>query len=524
MVTSRDRLADLVTREGAVPVPLGVLDEPEAVALLARRLGPERVAAEPEAVARLVAHSARLPLALAVVAGLAVSNPAFPLGALAADLGDERARLDALEPGGTTSGVRAVFSWSYRTLSPEAARLFRLLGLHPGPDADRCAVASLAGLGMSRARALLGELTRTHLVEEHRPGRFRSHDLLRAYAAELAELADDAPERRAALRRCLDFYLHTGFAAERHLAPHWPPITPVAAGEGVARLPVADYHEALEWFGAEHDALLAATAEATRAGLDVHAWQLPWVLSTYLSRRGHWAQRAETQRTALEAADRLGDDVARATCHHLLGRAEILLGNQDDALAHLRCALDLHARAGDTTGTAITHFSLGAAYDLRGRPVRALRHARNALQLFRETGDQAWEAFSLTAVGWYHGKAGRHAQALAHGIEAAPLLDRIGDRDGKAHNLHCLGRAHHNLGRHAEAARCYRDAAALFRELGSPYLEATSLDHLGNALRAAGDRAGAFEAWGRALEVLEPLAHPDAVEIEAKLVEVEVRR
>ncbi|MBW4721934.1 AfsR/SARP family transcriptional regulator [Saccharothrix obliqua] len=522
VITSRDRLSCLVTREGAVPVPLSVLDEPGAVALLARRLGPDRVAAEPEAVARLVAHSARLPLALAVMAGRAVGNPAFPLAALAGELRDERARLDVLEADGSTSGVRAVFSWSYRTLSPDAARLFRLLGLHPGPDADLFAAASLAGVEVSRGRVLLGELTRAHLVDEHRPGRFRSHDLLRAYAAELAEAEDDAEDRRTALLRCLDFYLHTGFAAERHLAPHWPPITLAAAQDHVAHVPIADYDRAVEWFTAEHDTLLAATAAATRARLDVHAWQLPWVLSTYLSRRGHWVHRAETQRTALQAADRLDDDAARASCHHLLGRAEILLGHQDEALDHLHHALDLYVRIGDTTGTAVTHFSLSSAYDLRQRHPIALRHARTALRLCREAGDHVWEAFTLTAIGWYHGKAGRYAEALAHCSEAEPLLDRIGDRDGRAHNLHCLGGAHQGLGQHAEAARCYRDAVVLFRELGNPYLEAKSLDHLGDALRAAGDRPAACRAWTRALDVLRPLDHPDAGGIESKLLDTGV--
>ncbi|WP_406275888.1 tetratricopeptide repeat protein [Nocardia sp. NBC_00881] len=524
VITSRDRSSGLVAHEGAVPVPLTVLDETEAVALLTRRLGPDRVAAEPDAVARLVAHSARLPLALAVVAGRAVSNPAFPLSALAGELRDERARLDALETDGTTSGVRAVFSWSYRTLSPEAARLFRLLSLHPGPDSDRFAAASLAGIDLSHTRTLLNELTRTHLVDEHRPGRFRSHDLLRAYAAELAELEDTEHDRRTALRRCLDFYLHTGFAAERHLAPHWPPIKPTAAQDHIPHLPITDYHQAMEWLTAEHDTLLAATANAVRAGLDVHAWQLPWVHSTYLSRRGYLAHRAESQRTALAAADRLGDDDARASCHLLLGRAEILLGNQDEALEHLQCALDLYAHLGDTTGMAITHFSLSSAYDLCQRHTRALLQARDALRLCREAGNHVWEAFTLTAIGWCHGKAGHHAQALAHCIEAKPLLDRIGDRDGTAHNLHCLARAHHNLGQYTEAARYYRDSLVLFRELGSPYLEAKSLDHLGDVLQAAGDHPGASQAWTRALDVLEPLAHPDAVEIESKLLNASVGR
>ncbi|AUI57367.1 BTAD domain-containing putative transcriptional regulator [Amycolatopsis sp. BJA-103] len=524
VITSRDRATDLITHEGAVPVPLTVLDEVEAVSLLTKRLGLDRVAAEPDAVARLVAHSARLPLALAVVAGRAVANPAFPLSALADELHEERARLDALEADGTTSSVRTVFSWSYRTLSPEAARLFRLLGLHPGPDTDRFAAAALAGIDLSRTRTLLDELTRTHLVDEHRLGRFRSHDLLRAYATELTEQEDTEHERRTALHRCLDFYLHTGFAAERHLAPHWPPITLTAAQDHVPRLPVTDYHQAMRWLTAEHATLLAATAAAVRARLDVHAWQLPWVHSTYLSRRGHLAQRAESQRTALEAADRLDDDLARATSRHLLGRAEILLGNQDQALKHLRHALEGYTQLGDTTGMAITHFSLSSAYDLQQCHPRALEHAQDALRLCREAGDHAWEAFTLTAIGWYHGKAGRHEQALAHCSEAKPLLDRIGDRDGRAHNLHCLARAHHNVGQHTEAAQCYRDSLALFQELGSPYLEATTLDHLGDALQAAGNRPEACDAWTRALEILEPLAHPDTVEIESKLLDTSARR
>ena len=227
IVTSRSQLTSLVAAEGAAPLTLGVLTEAEARELLSRCLGPERVAGEPSAAGEVIQLCARLPLALSIAAARTASQPGLSLAALTADLRDARRRLDALDAGHAAANVRAVLSWSYHQLDAPAARLFRLLGLHPGPDISAAAAASLAALPLDEGRRRLGELTRAHLLAEHPGGRFWCHDLLRAYAAELTQLADSAAGRRAATGRMLDHYLHTAHSAALRLHPpagrsRWP--------------------------------------------------------------------------------------------------------------------------------------------------------------------------------------------------------------------------------------------------------------------------------------------------------------
>jgi hypothetical protein len=186
VATSRNQLAGLVALDGAYPLTLDPLADGDARDLLVSHLGAARVAAEPQAVGDIIARSARLPLALSIIAARAATHPTFPLAALAGELTSARVSLDAFDGGHPASNVRAVLSWSYRRLSADAGRLFRLLGVHCGPDIAAPAAASLAAVPTARAGRLLTELARAHLLTEHRPGRYSFHDLLRAYAAELA--------------------------------------------------------------------------------------------------------------------------------------------------------------------------------------------------------------------------------------------------------------------------------------------------------------------------------------------------
>ena len=229
VVTSRHQLAGLAVTEGAREISLDVFTEEEARDLLALRLGMQRLASEPEAVRRLTELTARLPLALSIAAARAAGHPSFRLATVAAELGDARSRLDVLDAGDAASSVRAVFSWSYRSLNGPAARMFRLLGLHPGPDVSASAAASLAGIPPAQARHALSRLTSAHLLAEHAPGRYAFHDLLREYAAEQARDNED----RTALHRVLDHYLHSARAADRLLIRHvnrtrsrWPRLSP----------------------------------------------------------------------------------------------------------------------------------------------------------------------------------------------------------------------------------------------------------------------------------------------------------
>jgi tetratricopeptide (TPR) repeat protein len=516
-VTSRSQLSGLVAQRGARPLTLGLLTVAEARELLARSLGPDRVTRESAAVDELIGLCAKLPLALSVVAARAATQPGFPLAVLADELRDARRRLDALDAGDLTTNVRAVFSWSYQYLDASAARMFRLLSLHPGPDISLPAAASLAGIPPRQARAALAALTRAHLVTEYVPGRFAFHDLLRTYAAEQTGAMHSDAECRDAIRRVLDHYLHTAYAGARLLDPHRDPISLAPPRPGTAPEDLASYAQALAWFGTEHRVLLAAVAQAADTGFDAHAWQLPWTLADFFNRRGHWHDWVATQNVALAATRRLGDLEGEAAARRSLGRACIRIGACADADTHLRHAVDLYGRLGDPVGQAHAHRGLSMVHDEQARHAEALSHAQQALGLFRAAGHRVGQADALNAMGWKNIQLGDPRQALSCCQQALELYQNLGQRDGEAATQDSLGYAHHHLGNHRQAIGCYQQALNLFRELGDRYYEAVILTHLGDTRLATGDTEAARGAWRQALAIVDDLHHPDADQVRAKL-------
>ena len=520
IVTSRNEMAGLIVTEGAHPVVLDVLATGEARQLLARRLGEGRVAAEEEAAGDIIALCARLPLALMLVAARAATHPGFGLSALAGELAAAGGSLDAFDSGEAATNVRAVFSWSYQRLTEPGQRLFRLLGVHPGPDIAAPAVASLAAMPAAQVRPALAELARSHLVTERFPGRFAFHDLLRAYAAELAQAADGDEDRLAARRRVLDHYLHTACRADQLLNPHHDrPFTLAGPSPGVTPESPAGQKEALAWFEAEHAVLLAALRRS--AGFDTHAWQLAWALASYFEYQGHYRDWRSTQTAALEASRRLGDKTAQALSHDLLARALVRLGRYDQAYAHLQNALALFEELGDLAGQADTHRSLTWVLDLQGRYDEAVPHAQQALALFRAAGHHAGEGRSLNAVGWFHARHGDYDEALRCCQQALDLQQQIGDRFGQAETYDSLGYAHRHLGHHDEAIACYQQAISLYGEFGDRYNEADSLVYLGDAYHDFGEARSARIAWQHALAILEQFGHPDADKVQARLRELD---
>jgi len=246
------------------------LDADRARLLLTRRLGPDRLAAEPDAVDTIITACAGLPLALAIIAARAATRPTLPLAALAAELADAGNRLDALTGPDTATDVRAVFSWSYHALGPEAARLLPLLGLHPGPDIGLAAAASLACLPVPRTRRQLDVLCAAHLLTEHAPGRYAFHDLIRAYAAELAYAEESADDRFAAQRRMLDHYLLSAHASDEWLPAARDPISPAPASPGVVVATFTDNTSAWKWLTDELAVLLAVVHGTTDPRFDRH--------------------------------------------------------------------------------------------------------------------------------------------------------------------------------------------------------------------------------------------------------------
>jgi transcriptional regulator with XRE-family HTH domain len=323
VTTSRDQLTSLIATNAARPLVLDLLSTEEARELLFGRLDAHRIADESQAADEIIASCARLPLALAVAAARAATTPRLPLQTLAGQLRQARSGLDVLAVGDPFADARAVFSWSYHALGGAAARLFRLLGLYYGPEVAVSAAASLAGLPTSRTRTLLAELCRAHMLIERSPGRYMFHDLLRAYAAELAQDHDGSSDIRDALHRVLDRDLHTAFAAARLLNPDREPIPVTRPQPGVVVDELADREQAMAWFTEEYPALLAAVERASRIGFDSHAWRLVWALADFLNWRGHWQDWRAIHDPALEADRRIGD-----------------LDRLDDAYTHLIDALE----------------------------------------------------------------------------------------------------------------------------------------------------------------------------------------
>jgi DNA-binding SARP family transcriptional activator/tetratricopeptide (TPR) repeat protein len=517
VVTSRTMLTGLVAAEGAYPLSLDLLSQEESRELLSRRLG-DLVATDPGPVDEIIACCARLPLALAIVAARAITEPQLSLAAIAGRLRDCPDRLDTLSTSDMpATDLRTVFSWSHQALGATAARLFTVLGLHPGPDISIGAAASLATLSVDAARSALSDLVRAHLIEEHAPGRYALHDLLRAYAAELAQTTIPANERRAATRRMLDHYLHSAYAADRLLEPARETISLIPAESGVAAEHLADRTQALAWFTAEHAVLRAAVDHAAGHDFPAHCWQLAWSLFDFFDRHGLWHELLAVHQTAVDAARPLADPAVEIIIYRILARACIQLGRFDEAHSHLHHALTLADAAGDVLSQANIHNSLGHLRVREGRHEKALHHARLAVDLFRAVGRRHGEANTLNGVGWCYAMLGDHQQALAYCQEALRLLEELDDVVGQAHTWDSLGYIHHQAGHHDQAVACYEKALGLDRRLGARRNEAEHLANLGDAHRASGNLHAARDAWQQALTVLEQIDHPDIDLLRTKL-------
>jgi DNA-binding SARP family transcriptional activator len=384
LVTSRSRLTGLVAVDGAVPLTLGLLSTSDARELLGRRLGAQRVSSEERATDELVDLCARLPLALNIAAARALTHPARRLDALVDELREGTGlgpRLAAISD--ELADVRAVLSWSYQTLDGNAARIFRLLGLHRGPEFDIAAAASLAGVPYEQARKSLDELAAAHLLTEYVPGRYTFHDLLRAYAAELACAHDTDGERRAATYRFLDHYLHTGRAAFQLSQPGWLGLDLGQACPGVTLADLANRDEALAWYQAELAGLHATVAQAAEGGFDGHVWKIVWSWSVFLNLKGLWHELTAVSEIALTATRSSGDSVGQAFAHSRLGAAFAALGSYSQARTHLQQALVYYKSLGDATRQGNTHRAIAALDGRLEYFTEALAHEYQALELYR---------------------------------------------------------------------------------------------------------------------------------------------
>ena len=529
VVTSRSALAGLAAAEGARPLRLGPLGAEEGVRLLAARLGPERVAAEPGAVTELISRCGHLPLALAVMAARAAADPGLPLGVLAGQLagaadaeaaaaggGAGPGPLEVLETGDPATSLGQLLSWSHRQLSPPAAQMFALLGVHCGPDITVPAAASLAGVSRAEAGRALAELADASLAAEHRPGRYVLHDLVRGYAAGVARQVLGEAGIRAAVERSVDHYLHTGYISCDLPAPFT--LAPPAPGVLPEKLP--GEAELQDWAQANQQVQLQAIAQAAAAGLVTRAWQMFFGQAWSLGGQGYWADCLAIAEVVLAAAEATGDQVALGWTHAAVGRYGTFTGAHDQDCAHLARALDHFRRAGDLSGQAWAHLFTSGAYTMRGDLAEAIVQSGQALALFRQTGDQAGQGWALATLGACHAYLGDCELARGYAGQALEVTPETGDPTTLAMAWHARAFVHSQLDEQRQAISCYRQALALAGERKHPMARGVlviMLAEFGDICRAAGDLPAAVQAWQQALQVLRDLGWPDLLGVGARL-------
>ncbi len=499
VVTSRSRLSGLAIRDGARRLTLGTLPEAEAVSLMRAVTADYRPQDDAEKLTQLARLCAHLPLALRIAAERAATHPHLRIDDLIADLRDESALWDALsaDEEDEAGAVRSVFTWSYRALPPEAARLFRLLGLHPGPEFGLHAAAALAGTRVHRARQLLDALVGAHLLEQTAPDRYEFHDLLRAYAADQARSEEPPARRTAALRRVLDWYLHTADAAQTWLEPEEAHLSLDPPDEVVTPLSFSDYDAAVSWAEHEHRNVLAATRAADAAGLDTYAWQLPTVLYLAQAPSASALDWLDAGRIGLRAARRLGERAAEATLLEDLGMSHARLNDVTAGEECHRGALSIRRELGDRYGEANSLNLLGLTHLNRRQLSAAGDHFEQAISLFRDIGAGHFEAVARANLALTHYRAGRLAAAEEISREVLSYQRTAGNRLSEGNTLWTLSDIHCERGDAEAALQSAQEAVEIALGLRNQFAEAIWLISLGNAQRALGQYADALVSHQR---------------------------
>ncbi|MGC9670434.1 AfsR/SARP family transcriptional regulator [Planosporangium sp. 12N6] len=458
LITSRTDLAGLVAFDGGHRLRLDVLAADEALALLALLLGRDRVAAEPDASAELARLCAYLPLALRIAA--ANLPDAESLAAYAARLSAGN-RLAALEvEGDRQAAVRAAFDLSYAALPEPARRMFRLLGLVPGPDVTAEAAGALTGLPADEATRLLDRLAAVHLVDRHAPGRYGFHDLLRLHAA---AHADADPERVAAVERLYDHYVRTARAAGDRIFPrplHLPLPERTAGGGAVPVFP--DTAPARDWLEAERVNLVTAATHAAEHGPAPAAWLLVDAVRVYFISRMYAVDLAAMARSGLRAAE----------------------------------------AAGAREPQVIAHLALGVLSLQQSRYPQGIDHLTRMLELARATGWDEAQAGALGYLGSVYRRVGQPRKSVDYLSEALTFDQRAGNPNGQAQRLLSLGHAYHELGMLDRALDCHAETLTVFERLGSTASVSNAYNNLGHVYRELGDLRKSREYHERALEMM----------------------
>lgn len=513
LVTSRDSLAGLVARYGAHRIALDLLPAADAIGLLRELLG-ARADTEPEATAALVERCARLPLALRIAAEIIRSRPGSTIGELAGELSDHEEALEVLAADDDPhTAVRAVFSWSYQRLDPAAARLFRLLGVHNGHDIDAHAAAAMAGTGLRETRRALDVLVRAHLVDQPSAGRYQPHDLLRAYAAELAGTTDATTERDAALTRLRDYYLGTASAAMDVIAPHEAERRPKISVPDAETPAFDSYDAAFGWLDRERVNLLASTQHSEPD----HVVKMSDTVWRYLGNGGYHDDAVSLHTHALHAAQTLRDVPSEANARRLLGSVALRAGFIARAIDHLERALALYQQVGDQSLHAATMNNLGVANWRLGNLTEAADRFRRALALYEDLGHRQWRAPANNYARILY-TLGRHDEAFVLFETSLVIAKDSRDRTSEASALCGLAEINAEQGRHREVLDYARRALTIAQDSGHRPLEGTAMRLLGIAHRQSCEHEQAVRHLDAALHIARGVG--DAKQLVAALNEL----
>lgn len=498
LVTSRDRLAGLDATEGADTVPLELLSDADAWALLVRRIGMDRAMDEERAVLRIVASCGRLPLALTLVGAWAAAHPQFSLGSLADRLDTTTNVFRVLASSDPASDPRSVFACSYQALGSRAARAFRLFGLHPAPEVTVAGMASLMGVPAADAEAALHELADVHLADQPSDGRFTMHDLLRSYAAERIAEEVGRAERDAAETRLVDYFIHSAGAADTLIGLRGDSVDLGEPGPGVLREPIADSRAAAAWFTIESEVLLGLLRRPELPGGDVNRWRLGWCMAGYLTDRSVGKELFETQSAAFAAAQRMGDGFGQVVSLGYLSAAAMLLGDDETADLHLRRAMAMADDLRQPWAKGFVCFAHCVLTARSGDDAGAVAFARQACEHFRESGDSFWEYRSEWVVGWHSLQLGDLDEGRAVFEKLLAVTEALEVVPGIANSQLGMGLLAHKEGRLDEALERYAVGEALLADFGLPLSVALVSELVGDVLETRGDLAGAVAEWREA--------------------------
>ncbi len=521
VITSRSQLRGLVAREGAHRIALDQLEAAESEALLAAALAAHGVRHHPAALAELAERCGHLPLALSIAAERASREPGAGLLQLIDELRTERERLDALDVGDESADIRAVFAWSYLALDADSARMFRLLGLHPGPDLSRPAAAALAGITPAEARRWLDRLVDSSLLQQRKAGRYELHDLLRAYAVELAERHDEAADRRTALDRLFGWYVGSASNASRAITP----ITPIApideADRVVPSLTFDGSPQASAWLAGEQEVLIAALRSAADRGRHRATYLLAFAVSYHLVRRRVLDELASALQLARGAAAEAGDRLAEAQASKLLGLTFTEMLADDPARIYFEAACSGFAKVGHERGEAQALAGFGAAHETFGRPEEAIACYERAREIQRRLDIPQDESVSSNNLAMALIDVGRFDEAAVAAQRALDIVRRHGPATDIPPFLDTLGRCHLAESRPAEAVDAFHQAVQAARDVDDRWEEAVMLKSLGQALRIDGRSEAARAAWQQSLEIYDAVGASDGPDLSrAELVEL----